>query len=129
MGRFNPSRDNITIWKAYLIDRNYALGRRILAYISQTLTMIGMVILGGVYHYWFSGEVQKVSYKTGVDNMRLKCKVIMFYCCLLNVIIKYNNNKTFSFLKKHLVASQTIQILLIRHVDLYGDDLLVRKWL
>jgi len=59
--------------------------------------------------------------------MRLKCKVIMFYCCLLNVIIKYNNNKTFSFLKKHLVASQTIQILLIRHVDLYGDDLLVRK--
>jgi len=25
------------------------------------------------------------------------------------------------------VASQTIQILLIRHVDLYGDDLLVRK--
>jgi len=93
--------------------------------------MIGMVILGGVYHYWFSGEVPKVSNKTEVDNMRLKCQVIQFYCCMFNIIqliFPYHVYKMFSFLKKHLVASQTIQILLIRHVDLYGDDLLVRKW-
>jgi len=65
-----------------------------------------------------------------MDNMRLKGKVIIFYCCMFNAIqyiFCYHVYKTFSFLIKHLVASQTIQILLIRHVDLYGDDLLVRK--
>jgi len=80
MGCFHPRRDNITIWKAYLIDRNYAFGHRSFAYISQTLTMIGMVIFGGVYHYWFSGEVPKVSYNTEMGNIRLNTIYISLSC-------------------------------------------------
>jgi len=36
-----------------------------------------MVILGGVYHYWFSGEVQKVSYKPEMGNIRLNTIYIL----------------------------------------------------